>query len=123
MTDFVMTRGDSHILNVTALNSDGSAQDLTDIDLWFTAKRRFTDPDDRAVLAYSTDLGGIEITDAAGGLAEVTIDAVDTADLSADRTVLVWDLQGLDGVGTVVTLAQGKLRILADVTQTVTAGS
>ena len=123
MTDFTMTRGDSHVMTVSVLNSDGTAQDLTDVDLWFTAKRRHSDSDDRAILAYSTDLDGIEITDAAAGLAEVTIEAGDTADLPGNRTVLVWDLQGVDGAGTVITLAQGKLRILADVTQTVTAGS
>jgi hypothetical protein len=115
-----MPRGDTRTLSVAAKQSDGTTpQDLTDVDLWFTAKRWLSQPDADAVITKDlTD--GLAVTDAPAGLAEVSIDPEDTSDLTPSRVLLHWDLQGRDADGTVVTLAQGKLRILADVTLTTT---
>jgi hypothetical protein len=109
VTDLEVTRGDDRILDVTVPES------ITDALLTFTAKRRRRDPDDEAELVKMVG-AGIEIVDGPGGLATISIDAIDTADLEAPL-LLWWDLQGVDTDDKVNTLARGRLLIQPDITR------
>lgn len=66
-------RGDSATLYLTVTDSDGEAFDLTGYTIKFTATGRVT------ISKTSAVGGGIEITNAAGGLATITLLTTDTA--------------------------------------------
>lgn len=116
MSTVVMKRGDDRVLDVTCVDRDGEPVDITDVFLWFTAKRSKADADTAAVLRKDS-IDGIAIVVAAEGTATVTLDSADTEDLLV-ATVLYWDVQGKDGDGKIITLAEGILVIEADVTRT-----
>jgi hypothetical protein len=116
-----MTRGDSRAFAIELTDGDGLPLDLTGLALVFSAKRRISDSDDRALIT-KTEVDGIVVDDdPTTGLAILTIAAPDTEGLS-DR-VLYWDLQVDDGAGDVKTPLSGLLSLDADVTQASTAGS
>ena len=102
-------RGDDRTLTITASAS------LTDSEVTFTAKRSKRDADEDAVIQKTTG-AGVEIGDP-DTTAEVTIDAADTMDL--EPVALYWDVQVVDGTGSVRTVAAGRLVIKADVTRSV----
>lgn len=84
----------------------------------FTAKRHIGDSNADAVFQKHSGVGGcIVATNAAGGLATITVDPADTADLDrrARPHELVYDLELRDGAN-VYTLALGTLRVSSDVT-------
>ena len=121
MTDaIVMTRGDDRTLQITAYDKNGDLADLTDVDLRFTAKISLADPDARAVLYKTRAGGGISVVgDPTDGVAEVALDAADTASL-LNGQALFWDLQSKlppGGGSKVTTLASGVLIVKADVTR------
>lgn len=103
------TRGDTAVQQFTVKNLATGA--VVDITAWtafrFTAKDRYTDADNQAVLAETLSGGGIVKTTAASGLCTITIAAADTASLSFEQYGLVADLQGTDGSGNTWTLARG----------------
>ncbi len=109
MTDFTITRGDDRVLAGVA------TQQLTDAILFFTAKVNRHDTDDQAVITKELD-AGIEIVDENAGTFEVTIDAADTDDLDTPL-LLLWDLQGIDSIDKVRTLASGRLLVQPDITR------
>jgi hypothetical protein len=111
-----MYRGDDESFDVAVVDRDGDVVDLTGADLRFTAKRDVGDLDVDAVMAKTIG-AGITVTNAAGGLARIDIDAADT-DTMTRGTVLVWDLQAQDNSDKVRTLASGTLRIQVDVSRT-----
>jgi hypothetical protein len=76
----------------------GIAEDLsTWSNLWFAAKRRATDPDDR-VIFEKVLFAGVEIIDAPTGLVEVTLEPTDGDDLTeGSRYNLHGDVGGTDG--------------------------
>jgi hypothetical protein len=110
------TRGDSerYLLTIT---EDGEALDLTDAELWMTAKRRHRDPDADAVFQKTTG-AGITVTDAVGGLARVDLVPGDTADLPARRVQLLFDVQVKLPGDRVLTPISGTLIVDPDVTVT-----
>lgn len=116
MTRLAMVRGDTRAFTVTLTDESDAPLDLTDLSLAFTAKRRHGDADDDAVIRKTIGVG-IEVTDAEGGEATITIDPADTRDLTNLRT-LVWDLQVESADGTDVrTPLSGRFVITADVTR------
>lgn len=84
-----MERNRTAVWDLT-FTKDGVALPLTDNRVvWFGAKLAFTDSNaDAIVLKNSDDLGGIEITDAANGLARLTIDPADTDDVSKKKIAI-----------------------------------
>jgi hypothetical protein len=115
-------RGDTETFTITLTDGAGDPLDLTGLAITFTAKRRVSDADEDAVI-QKTDVDGIVVdADPTSGIAVLTIEPADTADLEDLRT-LHWDVQVDDGVGGVRTPLLGRLAITADVTRTSQAGS
>ena len=109
-------RGDSATLDVSVL-SGRSAYSLAGATVYFTAKESRTDADTAAVIRKSSGgLGGVTITDAAGGLAEVTVNPADTSSLAAREYVLHYDVQVKTSGGAIYTVAEGTVVVLPDVT-------
>lgn len=99
-----MYRGDDRELTITA------SEDLTTSEVRFTARAQRSSP--TAVIAKSTETGGIVVDTAT---ATVAIDAADTQDL--DPGALHWDVEVTDAIGLVRTVAIGRLAILRDITR------
>jgi hypothetical protein len=113
-----MYRGDTQLVDVLVTDPDtGNPVDISTMSLRFTAKYRTTDADDEAIIAKTSDYGGIVIGGQTGE-AVVTIDPEDTIDLTK-TTQLLWDLQVTDVSGAVRTAAAGRIIISADVSITV----
>lgn len=115
-TNFTMVRGDNVSLSGIATLS-GEPYSLALCSLWFTAKYRYTDDDETAV--FQKTIGdGITVTNPTAGLFIVEIVPDDTEPVAKARTILVWDLQLMDGSGKIYTLNSGNLIINPDVTNT-----
>lgn len=112
MTTLSMYRGDDRMLTITA------SEDLEGSEITFSAKR--STRDDAPVLISKSVGDGIAIGDPTTS-AVVTLDAVDTADLAPGT--LFWDIEVVDVLGKVHTVATGKLRIRRDVTTQQAGGS
>lgn len=114
-----MYRGDSAIWNLECKQSDGTALDITSVDLYFTAKSSTRQSDADATFQKTTAIsGGITITDGAAGLCTVELSPSDTNGIYAPAT-LVWDLQLVTSGNKVFTLAQGTLLVKPDVSNTI----
>jgi hypothetical protein len=94
MTILSMYRGDDRTLTITA------DQSLTGSEITFTArgKRREDSP---VLIVKTTDV--------------VTLDAEDTEDLTPGS--LWWDVEVVDALGKVHTVAEGRLRVRLDATR------
>lgn len=95
------------------------SQDITGLDLWFTAKHRLSDADAQAVIRKSTDEGSITIPVGTDGIALVALQPSDTEVLTR-TTRLYWDVQTVDDQGIIYTPTGGRGRMVvhADVTRT-----
>jgi hypothetical protein len=90
--------------------------DLTGATIKFTVKKKATDPDSEAVIAKSSaNAAEINITDAAGGKAEIYLVPADTKDINAMS--YVYDVELTTSTGKVYTLVKATLRVLEDVTK------
>lgn len=116
MNTLTIRRGDSRVLDLTAITAAGTPYLLTGVALTFTVKRGFEDADTDALIEKTIG-SGIEVTNAAGGIAEISLTSADTAALRPGAW-LVWDVQAVEN-DEVVTLATGSMRVLPDVTVTV----
>ncbi len=119
-----ITRGDTKRFNLklTRKDANGVAQpeNLTGTVLWFTAKERVSDTYANALIRKSNaSLGGIVVTDAAQGLATLTISPADTSGFTQSK-ILRADIQLQTAGGDVETVAEGTLEIELDVTDTTT---
>lgn len=122
MTTLYLTPGDDFVYIATVTDDDGAAYSLVGTTLWFTAKRRISDPDADAIAALYWVSGGasdgISVTAPSSGVAEIAIDTTGTLDFvqAAHR----WDLQieGTDGKRR--TVDSGVLVIRPGVTTRVT---
>lgn len=105
--DIKIMRGDTEVLNITVLGSDGNPVNLTgDV---FTSQIRYN-RDDTSIAATFV----CEVIDATGGEVRLTLSATSSALLNAG--VAYWDLQRNDS-GFVTTIVAGKCTVLADVTR------
>lgn len=128
MSKLQIRRGDTAVIRVAVTRRDPdtglvTAVNLTGAKMWFTAKRAFKDADAGAVIqkgTTNTTLSGIEITNAALGFAEVTVDPDDTVDLAADTTWLYYDVQLKETDDRLSTVQSGPLVVSADVTRATT---
>jgi phage terminase large subunit-like protein len=114
-----MTRGDEFIFNI-AVVLDGVAVNITGKTLRMTAKWSADDADADAVFSLtSTGSAGITVTNAAGGLATVTVAPAKTSSLPARQVSLVYDIQLHTDATDPKTIASGTLLVRPDVTRTV----
>jgi hypothetical protein len=100
-----------------AVTQNGVAFNLTGASIRMTAKWQYSDPDASAVFALTVG-AGITVTNAAGGLATVTIAANKTASLPANLVPLVYDIQVTDASSNVWTVADGTLYVQPNVSIT-----
>lgn len=111
VTDLVIDQGDDEEIELTALQPGGSSPlDLSGCTIWFVVRVR---PSSTDTLIEKTTTSGITVTDAAAGLATVTIGNSDTANLD-DKYLnanLAWEAQVKDGSGKIITLGRGKFTI------------
>lgn len=124
MSDYAFFRGDSLVLNLTVTQKNGSVTapvDLTDATLWMTAKKKYSDPDPGVFQVKTPDDIKID-DDPTSGRAKVVVPGSATTGLRYDgnssRIELVYDIQVRTQTGIVQTVAQGKLFVDQDVTQT-----
>jgi hypothetical protein len=111
-TNIKVLKGDSIVLKLT-IKRGTVAVNLTGASLWFTAKTGVAQADPGV---FQKTIGsGIVVTDAAGGLAQVTIAPADTSGLTVPTTLL-YDIQLLESTGTKTTVASGNLTIMPDIT-------
>ena len=109
-------RGDTIRLLVTCTRG-GVALNLTGATVWATFKRSLADADNASTtIQKSTTGGGVSVTDAAGGLALVTLDPSDTSGLTAE-TVYYADVQVRESSGVITTVATGRLLVALDATR------
>lgn len=112
---------DDRTLAVSVNEDTGGPVNLTGAKLWFTVKARATDDDDHALIRKrNTAAGGgddeIEVTDAAGGKAEIYIVPDDT--LSFDPGTYLYDIQVQLANGKTYTITRDKITFKEDVTKT-----
>jgi hypothetical protein len=114
-----MRRGDTPVWELTVIDEDGAAFNLSGYTIRMTAKTSIDQADADAVFQLSTVDGTITITNAAGGLAEMQPERDSTNTLTVD-TSCVWDVQiAKDGTpDETFTVADGTLLIRRDVTRT-----
>lgn len=119
MSDLVAVRGDTEIYDLTVATPSGAAVDLTGSDLWFTVKKRLTDPDPAALIRKETG-AGITIADQVTnrGQAAIQLDPVDTEKIVPGT--YYFDVQMKNVPGSITTLANGSIDITADVTRSTT---
>jgi hypothetical protein len=106
-------RGDTATLDLVA-QAGGNPINLDGLTVKFTA--RYDPADPAAVLAKSTETGGVAVLDAAGGVVRVSIDSADTAALPNRPLYLYFDVEVSDQAGHRVTVASGVLELRQDVT-------
>jgi hypothetical protein len=119
VANFTMYRGDTVKLNL-AVTSNDVVFDLTDCNLWMTAKYLYADADAAAIFQKTTGGGGILVTSALSGRAQITIDPEDTDDLPNSKTAILYDVQLEDADGLIFTIAYGTITVLPDVTRAIT---
>lgn len=121
-THLTLRKGDTHHLEVivTREDEDGIDQpvDLAGAQMWFTAKNKTSDDDDEAIIRKGTanvSLTGIDITDAPGGEALITLQPGDTV-VGTGTVFLFWDLQLKEADNTITTINGGKLALSEQIT-------
>lgn len=97
--------GDDVIVAMTLQNSDTTPFNLTGCSITVGIKKILTDTAD--VILKTTGNGGVAITNAAGGLANLTLGAADSAALGAGR--YPFDVQVATGAGKKSTLIIGTI--------------
>lgn len=107
LLDITLTRGDDNDMALT------TGVDLSGGSVRFTA--RYAVGDATAVFTKTTS-SGIDVTDAAGGLATVHILAVDWTAYSGSHD-LVYDVEVANAAGKVSTVLKGTLHVLQDVSR------
>jgi hypothetical protein len=110
--DIEIVQGDDRTASITVTNpSTGAAVNLAGKRLTFTAK---VHPSGAAAFVKTSPSGGITITNAAGGLASMSILSADTL-AYADTTILHCMLRLDDNPANPVTIARGTIRLVAEI--------
>lgn len=101
MNTLTIYHGKVHVFKMTFTDKDGEPIKLTGKTVRFMGKKKEADADDLAVLSKSTEVdpGGITITDADGGLAEMEVLPEDTAFLDDKALKLVYHVEVVDVLG------------------------
>ena len=106
--DFELFKGDSKDLPVTVCDKNGDVVDITDATIrWWAGKREAT-----GEVVIQKDIGspgGIVITDAVGGKFTITLDPVDTINLT-DK-FLYHEAEILDNTGRSTTIMFGIIEL------------
>lgn len=118
MTYLKAQRGDTERYDITLLDPAGDPLDLDTLsEIWFTIN-----DDQRVPLVEKTMTGGgITITDADEGTAQITLDPEDTDDFPNRRASYAYDVQ-VRSNGDIATAIRGRIRVSPDVTTTTTVG-
>lgn len=108
-------RGDSRLLNITVLQSDGVTPfNLTGCEVFFTLNISSTpansSTDASAALAVSTST----FTNPATGVAQIQLTNAETQSLAA--TTYYYDIQLKDASGNITSLAQNQFIVIDDIT-------
>jgi hypothetical protein len=114
ISDIEAIRGDGETYLLT-MTEDDEPLNLTDADMWMTAKRHIRDADADAIFQKTVG-DGITITNAEGGLATVELVPADTSELASRTVRLVYDVQVKLASGRIVTPLKGRLTVEPDVT-------
>lgn len=96
--------GDTAVYKFTVTDNADAIVDLTGISATWILSKRVDSP----ILLTKTIGSGIVVTDAAGGLLEVTTIPADTEDLQG---LHYWELEIVDSGGQKVTVANGTLTL------------
>lgn len=105
-TSLTLDYGKTRHLNVAVTDENDAPADISGSEFWWTAKADWLDE----ATVFAKEVGsGITITDGPGGLAQVTIDAADWADLPNEPSLYVWELVERDADGGVWRLDRGDI--------------
>ena len=115
-----MTRGDERILRgrLTDIQTKATV-DLTGATIWFSVKRRFSEPGSFITKSTIPAIGGINVPFPPDGKFFVSFANIDTAGSGAPNartTELVFDVQLKVANGPIQTVAKGKFIIEGEVT-------
>jgi hypothetical protein len=113
MNAFEIIRGDSTSIEVEVTDENGAPIDLTDTEVFFTAKKSLRDPDNKAVLSKEVSTGDTE------GIVEINFTAEETDNLKPRS--YWWDIQ-LEKGGVINSTKKQLFRLIADVTRRVEDG-
>lgn len=103
-TDFSMHAGDDKVLTVTVKDPDDAAVNLSSATIKWQAAKSFG----KASAISKATSSGIEITDTAGGVFEITLDAADTESL---RGTFQHEAEVTFSDGTISTVMSGTMRV------------
>lgn len=113
-------RGETEQYDIALVDVALAPLDLDDVEeIWFTVKADYADEDGDAVIAKTLSGGGIAITSAIDGEAQITVDPEDTEDLPSRRLDYPFDVQVKMLTGEIATAIRGRMRISADVTRAI----
>ena len=118
MTNLSMYRGDSQTWNLSFVDSNSSAINITGYTVFFTIKNKntfYNDSDDTTALVQKNVTSH---TVATSGLSELTLSPNDTSSISPGT--YIYDMQLKDATGNIITLIRGDFLIDADVTRRTT---
>ena len=113
--------GNTIRLAVSCTRLDGTAANLTGATLWATFKYNLTDPDTAAVVQKTTANGGIVVTNATTGQAQITLTPSDIPAPTGQALsmVLQADVKIREANGDEWTLAQGTISLTQAATRTI----
>ena len=112
-TNLEIRRGDTHTYTLT-FTIDSAILPITDYKVYFTAKRYGWETDENASITKDIT----EHFDAVGGISKVTLNPADTKDL--DPGIYLYDIQIKKADGAIITILNGELEILYDITRRTT---
>lgn len=118
-------QGKTLFFSINCKQTDGSAFSIVDFILRMQVRKKYSD--EEPVLDLDNDeLGGITITNGAGGIATIRVEADDTAALEIDletsptippSEIWYFDIEGEDTDGRVYPLFIGDFVVIAEVTK------
>lgn len=111
-----LVRGDDWTLKLV-LTSNSSVLDITGYTFWFTLKENIDDADPGALQVTATPDISTSPTEASQGI--IFIKASKTLTNSLTPKTYNYDVQQIDGDGNVQTLLIGKVKVVKDITRSI----
>jgi hypothetical protein len=116
--NFTITRGDTVVLTLT-VTQNGAVYNLTGSTVRMVAKRNPADLDAAATFNKSSPSTGIALTDAANGIATITLSPSDTTGLPTGyKWILFYDVQVTTAGGAIFTVIDGEILVKPSITET-----